>query len=132
LLIAMAIFIYYLTKRKKVKPAAKQPVVKPSLFEDTIAKLEALQKENLPPTVFYTRLDTICRSYLQEQLYIRALHLTQDELTQQLNVYLQQQKVRIAFYQLLRLINAVKFAKYTPPAAQQTESINTAKETVQY
>ncbi len=132
LLIAMAVFIYYLTKRKKVKPAAKQPVAKPSLFEDTIAKLEALQKENLPPTVFYTRLDTICRSYLQEQLYIRALHLTQDELTQQLNVHLQQQDVRIAFYQLLRLINAVKFARYTPQAAQQTESINTAKATVQY
>jgi hypothetical protein len=132
LLVAMAIFIYYLTKRKKVKPVVKQPVVKPSLFEDTIAKLEALQKENLPPTVFYTRLDAICRGYLQEQLYIRALHLTQDELTQQLNVHLQQLDVRIAFYQLLRLINAVKFARYTPPAAQQSESINTAKETVQY
>jgi hypothetical protein len=124
--------IYYLTKRKKVKPVAKQLTVKSSLFEETIAKLEALQKENLPATVFYARLDTICRTYLQEQLYIRALHLTQDELTQQLNVYLQQQEVRIAFYQLLRLMNAVKFAKYTPPAAQQAESINTAKETIQF
>jgi len=132
LLIAMAIFIYYLTKRKKVKPVVKQPTAKLSLFEDTIAKLEALQREDLPATVFYARLDTICRNYLQEQLYLRALHLTQDELTQQLNVHLQQQDVRIAFYQLLRLINAVKFAKYTPPAAQQTESIDTAKATVQY
>jgi hypothetical protein len=132
ILLAMAIFIYYLTKRKKKQPAVKQLTVKPSLFEETIAKLEALQKENLPATIFYAKLDAICRQYLQEQLYIRALHLTQDELTQQLNVYLQQQDVRITFYQLLRLINAVKFAKYTPPAAQQTESINTAKATVQY
>jgi hypothetical protein len=132
ILVAMAIFIYYLTKRKKKQPAVKQLTVKPSLFEDTIAKLEALQKEALPATIFYARLDAICRTYLQEQLYIRALHLTQDELTQQLSAYLQQQEVRIAFYQLLRLINAVKFAKYTPPASQQAESINTAKATVQY
>ena len=132
ILVAMAILIYYLTKRKKAQPAAKQLTVKPTLFEETIAKLEALQKEAPPSTVFYARLDAICRTYLQEQLYIRALHLTQDELTQQLNVYLQQQDIRIAFYQLLRLINAVKFAKYAPPAAQQAESINTAKATVQY
>ena len=132
ILVAMAILIYYLIKIKKKQPAVKQLTVKPSLFEDTIARLEALQKENLPPVIFYAKLDTICRTYIQEQLYIRALHLTQDELTQQLNVYLQQQDVRIAFYQLLRLMNAVKFAKYTPPAAQQAESINTAKATVQY
>ena len=132
ILIAMAALIYYLIKRKKKQPAVRQLTVKPSLFEDTIAQLEALQKENLPPVVFYAKLDAICRTYIQEQLYIRALHLTQDELTQQLNVYLQQQDVRIAFYQLLRLMNAVKFAKYTPPSAQQVESISTAKATVQY
>jgi hypothetical protein len=132
ILIAMAIFIYYLTRRKKKKPVVAKLAVKPSLFEDTIAKLEALQKEHLPATVFYARLDTICRTYLQEQLYIRALHLTQDELTQQLSTYLQPQDVRTPFYQLLRLMNAVKFARYTPPAAQQAESINTAKATIQY
>jgi len=132
ILVVMVIFIYYLTKRRKVKPVAKPISVKPTLFEDTIARLEALQRESPPATVFYARLDTICRNYLQEQLYIRALHLTQDELTQQLNAYLQQQDIRTAFYQLLRLMNAVKFAKYTPPAAQQAESINTAKATVQY
>jgi len=132
ILIVVVIIIYYLTKRRKVKPAIKQPAAKPSLFEETIARLEALQKENLPATVFYAKLDAICRNYLQEQLHIRALHLTQDELMVQSNVYLQQQDVRIAFYQLLRLMNAVKFAKYVPPAAQQTESINTAKATVQY
>ncbi len=131
-LVAMALFIYYLTKRKKTKPAARQPAVIRSLFEETIARLEALGKETLPATVFYARLDAICRNYLQEQLHIRALHLTQDELTQQLNVYLQQPDERTAFYQLLRLMNAVKFAKYAPPAAQQAESINTAKATVQY
>lgn len=132
LLVAAVILIYYFTKRRRVKPAKKQPIAKPSLFEDTIARLEALEKETLPPTVFYARLDVICRQYLQEQLYIRALHLTQDELTQQLNVYLQQQEVRTSFYQLLRLMSAVKFAKYAPPAAQQTGSIHTAKATVQY
>lgn len=132
ILIAIGVLIYYLTKRKKVKPAAKPLAAMPSLFEETIAKLEALQKETLPAAVFYARLDAICRNYLQEQLYIRALHLTQDELTVQLNVYLQQQDIRIAFYQLLRLINAVKFAKYAPPAVQQTESIHTAIATVQY
>ncbi len=132
LMIALAVAAYlFINRKKKVKPA---PSLTPklSLFEDTIAQLEALGKEALPPIVFYTKLDAICRYYLQEQLYLRALHLTQDELTVQLNVYLQDQEVRIAFYQLLRLINAVKFAKYAPPAAQNRESISTAKATVQY
>lgn len=132
ILIVAAVLIYYLTKRKKTVPVKKQPAVKPSLFEDTIAKLEALQKETLPATVFYARLDVICREYLQEQLHIRALHLTHDELMLQMNAYLQQQDARTSFYQLLRLMSAVKFAKYAPPAPQQTESINTAKATVQY
>lgn len=129
---AIAAFMYYLIKKRTRKKPPQRNTPLASLFEDTIAKLEALQKEQLPLVVFYTRLDDICRSYIQDQLHIRAKHLTQDELMVQLKVYMQQPEVSTAFYQLLRLVSAVKFAKFKPQDSYFMQSIHTAKTTVQY
>lgn len=131
-IILLAALVYFIIKQnKKIKPAVQPAKSKISLFEDAIAQLEALQKQDLPNVLFYTRLDEICRNYIQQQLHVRALHLTQDEIMIQLNVFLQDKDQRTQFYQLLRLINAVKFAKYAPPQTQQQQAISTAKTIIQ-
>ena len=121
-------FIFF--KKKKVKQAAVQPVAVRSLFEATLEQLNVLQKQNPPTLLFYTMLDEICRTFFQHQLQIGALQLTGDELMMQLNTYLQGDD-RTSFYQLLRLMNAVKFAKYQPKEEQKITDINIAKATVQ-
>lgn len=128
--ICLVIWFVFLRKKKTKKPALK-PVAARSLFETTIEQLEKLQKESPPVQIFYTKLDEICRTFIQNQLSIRAMQLTNDELMVQLNAYMQPD-ARTSFYQLLRLIGAVKFARYQPDEAQKTEDINTAKEAVQH
>ena len=96
-----------------------------------MSQLDRLQKENPPVQTFYNRLDEICRTFIQNQLHIRAMQLTSDELMVQLNVYMQPES-RVSFYQLLRLISAVKFAKYQPDEAQKTTGVKTAKEAIEH
>ena len=122
--------IWFLLKKKKEKPTL-QPVAAQSLFETAMSQLEKLGKENPPTHVFYNRLHDICRTFIQNQLHIRAMQLTADELMVQMNVYMQPE-ARASFYQLLRLISAVKFAKYQPADTQKGADIRTAKEAVEH
>lgn len=131
LVLLAGIAVWYFFFRKKKEKTVLQPVAARSLFETTIEQLEKLQKENPPAQAFYTRLDEICRAFFQNQLHMRAMQLTSDEMMIQLNVYIQQES-RTSFYQLLRLISAVKFAKYQPGEVQKTADINTAKEAVEH
>ena len=47
-------------------------------------------------------------------------------------VYLQDEKKRTSFFQLLRLIDAVKFAKYIPTPSQQEDTIAIAIASLQH
>ena len=131
LVLSVGIVVWYFFFRKKKEKLVLQPVAVRSLFETTIEQLEKLQRDNPPAQTFYTKLDEICRTFFQNQLHIRALQLTSDELMVQLNVYIRQE-ARVYFYQLLRLISAVKFAKYQPAEAQKAADISAAKEAVEH
>ena len=131
LLLTVFIVWYFFFKKKNKTPEVIQPVAAQSLFEAAIEQLEKLLKDNPPIPAFYTKLDEICRTFIQNQLHMRALQLTSDELMLQLNVYIKPE-ARTPFYQLLRLINAVKFAKYQPDETQKATDINTAKEAIQH
>ncbi len=131
LVLLAGVAVWYFFFKKKNEKLSLQPVAARSLFETTIEQLEKLQKENPPLQPFYTKLDEICRMFFQHQLHIRALQLTSDELMLQLNVYVKPE-ARTPFYQLLRLVSAVKFAKYQPGEAQKTTDIDTAKQAVEH
>ncbi len=131
ILAGIAIAIYFFYKNRKKKPVELKPVAARSLFETAIGQLEKLQKDDPPAPVFYTKLDEICRTFIQTQLHIRASQLTTDELMVQLNVYMQSE-ARSPFYQLLRLISAVKFAKYYPEDSGKAADVNTAKEAIRH
>ncbi len=130
LLAAFAIWHFFIRKKKNKMPALK-PVAERSLFETAIEQLEKLLKDNPAAPQFYIRLDEICRNFFQNQLHILASHLTNDELMVQLHVYMQPE-ARTLFYQLLRLVSAVKFARYMPEEPQKAIDVNTAKEAVQH
>ncbi|MDQ2752109.1 MAG: hypothetical protein M3R72_03705 [Bacteroidota bacterium] len=131
LFVFSAIGLYFLFfKKKQNKKPVLQPVAVRSLYETAIEQLNLLQKQDPPSLPFYTKMDEICRTFLQHQLNIRALQSTSDELMLQLNSYLQGDE-RTPFYQLLRLMTAVKFAKYSPDDSQKITDINTAKTNIQ-
>lgn len=129
--IVLGILVWlFLKNRKKKKEAPPKPVYKGTQLEYALQKIKELKSEDLiskqQMKLFYTRLTDICRNYFSEQLGVRSSQATSDELMILLRVYLQDEKHRTQFYQLLRLADAVKFAKYLPGEQQNNEAIETA------
>jgi hypothetical protein len=129
--IILAVLIWLLVKRSDRK---KEEPVKPAYtgtpLEHALQSIKNLEKENLQAKgqvkLFYTRLSDICKNYFRDQLQVRSTQSTSDELMVLLSVYLQDEKSRTQFYQLLRLADAVKFAKYIPDSEQNNEAVKTA------
>ncbi len=133
-LLSVIALIRLMRKKQKAVIVAK-PLLRGTPLERAMEKIEVLQKENLPAKkqtkLFYSKLDVICRDFLEEEFHIHALQSTSDELMIQLSVYLQQESMRTKFYQLLRLSDAVKFAKYIPAEDQNKEAVHTAIKSLQ-
>ena len=138
ILILLIILIASGLKKRKKKPVTlpQKPLYKGSPLDWAIEQLNILEKENLiaknQTKLFYTKLDEIYRTYFDMQLTIHAQQLTGDELIIHLKVYLLEEKIRTPFYQVVRLCDAVKFAKYDPAASENTESIIQVRRTLQY
>ena len=82
--------------------------------------------------LFYTRLSDILRNYFNDKFNVHSSQATSDELMVLLSVYLQDEKDRTQFYQLLRLSDAVKFAKYIPSNDQNEAAVQIAINTLQH
>ena len=133
--ILLVIIIWLTIKQRKKKPIFVKPLYSGTALEHALQLIkelqyDAAQKEN--PKLFYTKLSAICREYFQDRLQVRSSQATSDELMLLLGVYLQDEKSRTAFYQLLRLSDAVKFAKYIPESDQNKQAIETAVKTLQH
>lgn len=121
-------------KKRKLQPI--KPLYKATALEKAISKIKTLSQKNADTLSlarsFYTELNEICRDYFAEQLHIKASNITSDELMLATIVYLQDDKKRTAFFQLLRLTDAVKFAKYVPSQNQKEEAITNAISSLQH
>ncbi len=124
--------------RKKKKPADKtaKPAFKVDALEDAIQKLQQLEKE-MPQDkaqlkLFYTKLDEICREYFTRRMPVQVMQLTSDEVMFAIGVYLQDKQAKTAYHQLLRLVDAVKFARYTPDQPQHKDALKVAAATLQH
>jgi len=135
--IVLVILIWLMVKgSKKKKPELPKPAYKGTPLEHALQQIKELQSEDLPSKrqvkLFYTRLSNILRNYFNDRFNIHSSQATSDELMVLLSVYLQEEKYRTRFYQLLRLSDAVKFAKYIPSTAQNENAVKTAIETLQH
>ncbi len=135
ILIALIVWLWLKKRKKKIIPV-KKSVIKGSALDWAMEQLDLLQKENYPAKdqtkIFYTRLDEIYRTYIDEQINAGVLQMTSDELMIRMKVYLSKENIRTKFFQLLRLADAVKFAKYLPDNLQNNESLETARDTIKY
>jgi len=146
LIIAAAISVVVVTVllilifRRKKKPAPvivkKTPKsIRPPL-EEAMHKLKQLEKEGLPfkgqTKLFYIQLDEICREYFESRMNIHITQLTSEELLPVLAVYLQNAQAKAGYRQLLMLVDAAKFAKYTPGEQENTEAIQLAAASLEH
>jgi len=135
--VVIVLVILILRRKKRPAPIAKKAPrsTRPPL-EEAMYNLRQLDDENLPAKAqtkqFYTRLDEICRTYFEEKLNIQVMQLTSDEMVIAIGLYLQNKQANGAYVQLLRLIDAAKFAKYTPAQSENTEALQVAAATLQH
>jgi hypothetical protein len=129
--IILAALIWLLIKqfsKKKLEPA--KAIYKATALENALNKINLLQQGSLLANgkvkQFYTELSDIGREYFSRQSGIHASRITTDELMMSVMVYLQDEKRRTAFFQLLRMTDAVKFAKFIPGTVEHKEAIETA------
>jgi len=130
ILLVVLWFLNKYFKKKKIQP--QKIAYKGTALETALEQIKELQRQSLAAKLFYTELTDILKKYFQQQLNVSTSQATSDELMIMLVVYLQDEKKRTAFYQLLRLTDAVKFAKYLPSVTQNEEAVETAITSLQH
>jgi len=133
--IVLAIIIFLViryVRKRKLKP---KPVSKSFGIKDVLHQLDALQAKGLiekkQHKLFYTELIDICRTYSDHQLNIYSANKTTDEYMLMLKNKIGNEPKLIHFFQLLRLADAVKFAKFIPPNNECDDAIFDARTFVQ-
>ena len=133
LLILLIVGIIYLIKyfKKKKKP---EPLFNSKLtpFEEAMQSLSMLQKEQLVYVgaikEFHTKLGDIFKRYLSRKTGKNLLNHTSSDILVLLNDTLLSKGDTSVVAGVLRMADAVKFAKYSPPASEnETAFINTKK-----
>jgi hypothetical protein len=125
--------LYYFMQRKRATMISR-PVLDGNLtpLQWALRELEKLQQENLSAgqaiKTYYQRLTNISRQYFYLQLQHKALHQTTSEWMLQLQPLPVRQDAKIAFLQLLRLADTVKFARYLPPTEENSSALQVARQ----
>ena len=130
LILLFALWGFFIRK-KKPKKVIEKPKDNLTNCQRALQRLDALQRAGLPSKEFFQKLDDIYRSYFDEELRTSTLQNTADELMLTMKIYLQDEKMRTSFFQLVRLAVAVKFAKYIPDH-EQDKAINTVRAVLDY
>jgi hypothetical protein len=126
--LAIALLLIYLLKRKKPLIEVAAPVIDP--FEEAIKQLEKLQKEKPDPKQYYSRLVDIFRVYVYRKKDIQSLQKTTDDLVVQLKGIPVAKEQFEKLSQALRLSDFVKFAKYIPSNEDGMNTFETIKRTI--
>lgn len=132
--ILLVIWILFLLKFFKKKKDIVIFESKLSPFDEAMQLLSALEKENLPSNnkakEFHSRLSGILKRYLSRKTNTYQLHLATDEILMELNLLGLPKEQLSEFANSLRMGNAVKFAKYAPPAYENEKCLSQTKEMI--
>lgn len=113
---------------KVVKQKTSQGNINPYAF--ALQQLEQLKKQQLLNNEayksYYTSLLNICRVYADSELHINSTTKTTDEYLVLMKGRIGNEPMQVKYFQLIRLADAVKFAKFIPADYENNEAINTA------
>jgi len=127
-LLLLFIFLIY---RKWMLQKSRKIKAKPTItLESTLLQIDALQSFIQQPQILYVQLITICKTFTQHQLQLNTQSKTTTEYMLQLKGRIGNEPMQTAYFQLLRLADAVKFAQFIPEATITLEALETAKQFV--
>lgn len=117
--------IKYFSKKKPIKSIKQKAVA----VDDILQQIDALQPfitSNQYKQLF-TQLIVITRNFSDAQLQIATLTKTTDEYMVLLKGKVGNEPTQVQYYQLLRLADAVKFAKFQPAESECLQALHAAK-----
>jgi hypothetical protein len=133
-IIALCIIVVLLIRYFKKRESVQLPPVKKIGVEEALRQIDALQKRELiakqQHKLYFTELIHICRSFSDRQLNISSANKTSDEYMLLLKGKIGTEPAQISYFQLLRLADAVKFAKFIPGNSECEEAAVVAREFV--
>lgn len=130
--IVIAVVLMLLQKRKKHASVAITNHL--PAYEWAIAALKDLkqQQQTLNTFRFFLELDGIYRNYLQRSGIADAMHTTADELMVKMDTEIKDASLKTRFYQTIRLINAVKFARHKTAETEKETAISSVTEVIEH
>lgn len=136
-LLSLAAVLYFLRKKgvKPEVPVINRPVSKLSPLEEATQELEKLRQQGFaaPELIkpFHSRLNDILRQFLYRKTSVATMEKTSSELMMQVQRLNLRADDFTRLAQVLRMNDAVKFAKYRPGAEENDGAFETIKKSVQ-
>lgn len=134
-LLSIGIIYWLFIKKKKVIVESRPLKGVLSPLDWALAELNKLKAEglNTPAEVkkFYSGLTDISRGFFYRQLQQHSLQQTTDEWMMTLQPLAVDNETKTSFFQVLRLADTVKFAKYLPHPRDNETSVEVIKNMLQ-
>lgn len=127
--ILLVVLIRYWAKRKNKKPV-KKPKIDGSPLDWALSEIEKLRAQKLSMYQYFGSLNETIRTYLQEKANLPTYKETSDELILRMRELYKSEIVADSFYQNLKMMDAVKFAKYVPSEEVKEKTTNEIVEAV--
>lgn len=131
ILALLALFLYKAFKKKKTDTIFESKLTP---YDEAMKLLDELAKENLlgeyRAKEYHIRLTDILKRYLSRKTNTYQMHLTADELLIRLKELTVPQEQLSAYAASLRMANAVKFAKFAPPAFESEECLEQTRKII--
>lgn len=130
IILCLLAWLWWKSRRQKQTTAPEEPKHYAGALEEALQQLKALERESLPEKAelkrYYSELSGIVRTYIQKRFGVKALQLTTGELLVDLYSSLKkEQPGKLA--ELLRIADAVKFARFRPDTEQCRTDIRNAE-----
>ena len=128
-------FIYFLRKSRLSSKHVIKTFKTSDPFTEAMESLELLRKEHLPEKgevkLYYTRLNDVIRKFISRKMGFATMEKTNEELILQVKQTGVPHDDLIRLAQVLRMSDAVKFAKYIPASEDNEHSMKTTETSVQ-
>lgn len=133
--IVLSILIFFLIRYFRKRKLNPKTVLKQFGIKEIFQQIDELQQKKLIEKhqykLFFTELISICRNFSDQQINIFSSNKTTDEYILLIKNKIGNEPTQTKYFQLLRLADAVKFAKYIPQNNQCKDAIADAKIFVQ-
>jgi len=132
--IIIIILLYWYFKKRKKKPV---PVFHSSLspYEEAMKALQELKEYDLGKAeyvkIYHVSLDEIFKKYYSRKQSRNLMNKTTGDILVSIKEKYDNPGLISAIAEVLRLADAVKFAKYIPAASESGQSLNQAREAIE-